>query len=324
MVGRKRGSGKEKRWLLFRCDPSRVPDRPASRRVMTEFPAYQAPSPYARRPGRPAEPLRVRSIVAAVLVVIAALSNAVVSTALMIDWPPNATADAREATSLWSALFYLAAGIAFVTWERRARTNLDSLGAQGLRWGFGWTFGGWILPLANVVIPVLVLNEIERTSARLAARERQQGLEGWEAPDSGRLIVTLWYIFWLLDNSDVVASFLSGPTATALTVVSIVSDLAAGLLAILLVLRITANQELIRKAQSGYAWTTPGAPVYGPQAAGPSAFDDAAYQHPAPGQSQLGQPAPGQPGLTGPGQPLAALQAPGPTRNSEEWPDSQV
>ncbi|AGL20895.1 DUF4328 domain-containing protein [Actinoplanes sp. N902-109] len=137
---------------------------------------------------------------------------------------------------------YLLAGIPFIVWLRRAAQNLQAFGAD-LTWGPGWAIGAWFIPLANVVLPLLMLSEIDRTSAgfvRDVARVRLN-----------RAVYVLWAVLWTMylvigrngaavgetDDDVTVIAALSGAGA--------VLEIAAAVSAVLLILRITANQETV-------------------------------------------------------------------------------
>jgi len=49
-------------------------------------------------------------------------------------------------------------------WMYRSSRNLRALGAEGLRWSPGLSAGGWFIPLANIFIPYLALDELERSA----------------------------------------------------------------------------------------------------------------------------------------------------------------
>lgn len=52
---------------------------------------------------------------------------------------------------------------AFVTWLHQARRHARRLGGA-LEWSPGWTVGGWLVPVANLVIPYLVVRDVRRVS----------------------------------------------------------------------------------------------------------------------------------------------------------------
>jgi hypothetical protein len=96
-----------------------------------------------------------------------------------------------------------------------------------LRWHPIWAYGSWLIPLASLVIPLLVVREIDRASRHLANGSDRGGLFAVWA--------TSWTIFqlaWFVPGGDVVK-----------VVVAVVETVAA-VAAMLLVLRITAEQKI--------------------------------------------------------------------------------
>jgi hypothetical protein len=59
---------------------------------------------------------------------------------------------------------YAITGVLFVVWFFKAYRAATSRGATRRTWASGWTIGGWFIPLANFVIPKLVMNEVDRMS----------------------------------------------------------------------------------------------------------------------------------------------------------------
>ena len=74
--------------------------------------------------------------------------------------------------------------VVLIVWMFKAHRATSALSPSRRTWSSGWTIGGWFIPLANVVIPKLVLSEIERiaTAPRahgvVAGRGRTSAL-GW-------------------------------------------------------------------------------------------------------------------------------------------------
>lgn len=156
-----------------------------------------------------------------------------------------------ELVPIIGVLLLMVAGIAFVVWLHRARTNLDGPGEE-LNWSRGWSIGGWFLPLGNFVIPQLVVSEIDRVSQR-----RADEAEG-RPHERRRGVVVAWVVLWslfmvisqlgqpMLDNLD------PGPSTLLSAAMSLIEAVAAGS-AILLVWQVTANQERIRMAALRYS-----------------------------------------------------------------------
>lgn len=88
---------------------------------------------------------------------------------------------------------YLVTAVIFVTWFFHAYRAGASRGATGRTWASGWTIAGWAIPLANFVIPKLVMNEVDRMSNPQAGdppvEDRWKPLPRLEASD------TWWGLF---------------------------------------------------------------------------------------------------------------------------------
>ncbi len=92
----------------------------------------------------------------------------------------------------WSwILGSLVAAAAFVTWLYRARRNAGRLGGA-LAWAPGWAVGGWFIPVASLVIPYLVVQDVRRASGPTA----QLAPVGWWWA-SALVTVLLNQLIWL-------------------------------------------------------------------------------------------------------------------------------
>ena len=182
--------------------------------------------------GPPPRRLRARAIFAVLGLIVSMAYTAASTTFAFLGRPVAESAD----LTLY-ALTTLFAGIVFIAWLHRARVNLETLAPAALRWRPGWAVGGWLIPLANLVIPVLVVSEVDRVSADRAAAARGRR-------PSGRAVFVLWAVAWtgyelaglgvLGDPSQ--STFVSALSAVLLAV--------AGVFAILLVGRITTTQHV--------------------------------------------------------------------------------
>ncbi len=54
--------------------------------------------------------------------------------------------------------------VLFMIWVYRSTKNLGAFGCEGLRYSPGWAVGWFFIPLANLVMPVLVMTEISKAS----------------------------------------------------------------------------------------------------------------------------------------------------------------
>jgi len=137
------------------------------------------------------------------------------------DWSSYMIADGRFVDLLESdqdafsanGLAYFAAfvaGILFIVWLYQAYRSAESRGATGRRWGPGWTIGGWFIPLANLVIPKLVVNEVDRMSnpeagvapieARWKMLPRMTSSDLWWVLLVGG-VLTSWIGSWLYNST---------------------------------------------------------------------------------------------------------------------------
>jgi hypothetical protein len=120
-----------------------------------------------------------------------------------------------------------ATGLAFVSWLFEARTNLEGVEPR-LRWHPIWSHTGWLIPLASLVIPLLVVREIDRATQQLANGTDRSGLFATWACSW-----TIFQLAWIVPSG--------GVTKMAVVVIEVVAAVAA----IMLVLRITEQQEAV-------------------------------------------------------------------------------
>lgn len=144
------------------------------------------------------------------------------------------------------AVAWSATAAVFLCWVHRTHTNLPALGAHPVGYTPRWAVGAFFVPLLNVIHPIHVLREIWHAS--------DPARSGHEEPGRGRMPALLpWW--WLLVVVAVVADpfparFLDnsaarldlGPGMQRLVVAGL-AEIAAAVLAIVIVRRITALQE---------------------------------------------------------------------------------
>ena len=209
--------------------------------------APQASDAVQRRAIDEFKPLRIRALLASrwlsfnVMVLLVSLAFAVWHLTLLRDDGSNFTAvtassDRIALAALIDVIVYLIGAVIFLFWFRRAYANLDIL-RGGKRHGTGWAVGSWFVPILNLFRPKQITNEIWRGSS---------------APENARipLFVHFWWAFWLLstfgENAYGRTTAESVEEERLLTVVLVVTEVAeilAGVLAILLVRRVTRRQE---------------------------------------------------------------------------------
>jgi hypothetical protein len=83
-------------------------------------------------------------------------------------------------------LIVLVAGIIWLVWQHRAHSNLRALGAAQLKYTPGWAVAWWLIPIANIVMPYLIVRELYKAS------NPDAGSVDWAAR-GGAGIVGLWW-----------------------------------------------------------------------------------------------------------------------------------
>jgi Domain of unknown function (DUF4328) len=157
--------------------------------------------------------------------------------------------------------YVLIGPIAFLPWFFRAYSNLGRLGVAHLRYRRGWAIGAWFVPILNLFRPKQIANDIDRASAPGAI----VGGPVWHQRGVARRLQWWWGTFIA---SGVMAGLAAGAIANAneenpvtlaeyedaleteqggyaLDLLSSVIGIAAVILVVLVVKRITEHQERV-------------------------------------------------------------------------------
>jgi Domain of unknown function (DUF4328) len=140
----------------------------------------------------------------------------------------------------------------FIVWCFRAAKNQEALARRPERLGAGWAVGGWFIPLGNLVIPVLVLQDLWRGSdARI-----ERGDPRWRIAERSWLIGWWWGLLLAalvtfagspIDRRELDLEDVRG--ANLLAIVGMLCFAASAVLAILVVKRLDERQAETRAAQ---------------------------------------------------------------------------
>jgi hypothetical protein len=173
-----------------------------------------------------------------------------------VDSADNAVAGA----AIVLFLVTIAIAVLFIIWMWRAANNNDALGRRNPRLSDGWAIGGWFIPLANFVLPVLIMQDLWRGSDASVPREHPD----WRRA-AGSGLIGAW---WGLLVASVVGRFVSRASANAagefesfsdyragnsVAVIATLFAIASGLLAIIVVRRLARRQERCLEVQR-HAW----------------------------------------------------------------------
>ncbi len=145
-------------------------------------------------------------------------------------------------------------GIAFMVWMWRAAKNNEALGRSRARFGPGWAIGGWLIPVANLVIPVLIMQDLWRGADPSIPR----GDSRWKIGDRS-LLVGFWWGLLLFGRLMILVGNgrVDDPTTLDdlrggidLQIVGQLSTLAAAVVGVLVIRAITARQRECLLAQN--------------------------------------------------------------------------
>ncbi len=160
----------------------------------------------------------------------------------------NDADDFAGGAALVMALLSLTIFVLLVIWLWRVAKNAEQLGRTGPRFGPGWTIGGWFIPIANLVIPVLVVQDLWRGSDPATPR----GDPLWRRA-SGSTLVGFWWAFHVLalmrfaagDEADTRVELEDLRTNDTIAAIGMVLAVVAAILLIQVVRRLAQRQETL-------------------------------------------------------------------------------
>ncbi|MCM2579889.1 DUF4328 domain-containing protein [Streptomyces meridianus] len=214
--------------------------------------AEPAPRPKNRQPGRLRSPLGLSRAVVVLLVLVAvadllALYTQGISPLLAEPVDPVRTDTGWTPFTMTETLradVVILTGVVFLVWFHRVRVNAGVLAQGNHRGGVAWAVVSWFIPIANIWIPRGVAVDIWRASTP----------RNTEVPGRGtnHRVINAWWAGWLV--SQLVGQFAGAVyedadtvdamrTAACLLLAAAVVDIAAALLAVLFVRRLTAMQQ---------------------------------------------------------------------------------
>lgn len=212
----------------------------ASASAVTPPPGVGAAAPRWRSLTGLTQALCVLAVVAAA-VALGAIAASV--NRLVADRPSEADGPV-VGTSLAFLGVAIAMFVVMIVWTWRAATNHVALGRDHPRLGPGWAIAGWLIPLGNAVLPVLVMQDLWRGSDAATLR----GDMRWRIGARSALVGWWW--------GCLITSFLVvGPSddGDEYTIAARCFAIAAAVLLVLVVRKLAARQAATRDAQQA-AW----------------------------------------------------------------------
>lgn len=149
-----------------------------------------------------------------------------------------------------------------IIWTYRAAKNNEALGRYYPRLKPGWAIAGWLIPLVNLVIPVLMLQDLWRGSESSTPR----GDPSWRSNRGSPLIGWYWAVFIVSGlrlgfgrseaHFDVTQELRDLRTHDTVAIVGLIATIVAAILLIQVVRKIAARQAETLRAQQ-IAWQSP-------------------------------------------------------------------
>lgn len=156
--------------------------------------------------------------------------------------PRGVLAGMQSGSAIQIALFVLGAA-AWLAWQRNTNKCLRANGREGMRFTPGWTVGWYFVPLANILMPPQMMQELWQGSDPKADKV------GWKASPKSNL-VWAWWISFIAGNAIsriALASAASGERSASLLIdaVGAAFVVTAGVLAVVLVRRLETRIAVI-------------------------------------------------------------------------------
>ena len=133
--------------------------------------------------------------------------------------------------------------VLLIVWTYRCAKNASALGRVGARLTPGWTIAGWLVPVANFVLPYLAVSDLWRSSDASAERG-----SGWRRLHTSSLVVAWWFVYligsvgFLLVMAVVLVGRMTAADARADLVVAHLATALGSVLGIFVVRDVTARQ----------------------------------------------------------------------------------
>jgi hypothetical protein len=105
----------------------------------------------------------------------------------------NDADDFVDGASAFYGFTQLVIVVLFIIWQFRAAKNNEALDRSGARFGPGWSIGAWFIPLANLVIPVIIIQDLWRGATPTTPR----GDPRWRSA-KGSWLIGVWWGAWIL------------------------------------------------------------------------------------------------------------------------------
>ncbi|GAA2083264.1 hypothetical protein GCM10009759_01250 [Kitasatospora saccharophila] len=154
----------------------------------------------------------------------------------------------------------LATAVLFLMWLYRARVNAEVIYPHGHQHARGWAVGGWFVPLVQLWFPWQITTDVWKASAPAGEHGIPRPVSAWPVHSWWATILLSRLVYFIgaqsLGSEAALHYTDSYRQALLLLIAASLMTLAAAVLAILVVHRLTAMQEA-HAARAWAAWTPP-------------------------------------------------------------------
>jgi hypothetical protein len=163
--------------------------------------------------------------------------------------------------SAFYGLTQLVIVVLFIIWQFRTAKNNEALDRPAPRFGPGWSIGGWFIPLANLAIPVLIMQDLWRGASPGVPR----GDPRWRSA-KGSWLIGVWWAAWVISllrfGANNAGLHDSGSlddieTSNTIALVGVIATAVAAILAAFVVWTLSRRQlDTLRAQRSTYEGAT--------------------------------------------------------------------
>lgn len=153
--------------------------------------------------------------------------------------PTNASLNEFGFRSMVFVNLMTAAAVVFLVWFSRCRRNARMLSPGAASQPGVWAVVAWLIPVVNLWVPRGLVLEVHRASSPGTAEKGRD-----------EVLVNVWWAAWAGHTVIAVASRFGDGTSRPLLVVTEALNLAAAVLAVFVIQRVTARQSAALRAAS--------------------------------------------------------------------------
>ncbi|MGF1427519.1 DUF4328 domain-containing protein [Kitasatospora sp. LaBMicrA B282] len=160
---------------------------------------------------------------------------------LTADASGSDTGPLGQAAFLLSAPLLLTTAVFFISWFARCRDNAQLLAPGSQRHARGWAIGAWFVPFVMWVLPYRMARDIWRANG----------------PARGEWLLHAWWAAWLAKTAGAIVGVELGLGLDGLKWFRLVAHSVAGVLAILMIQQISADQSRFATGRTAAVVTAP-------------------------------------------------------------------